>query len=148
MSTMRLVLKSDPRYLCLVRTMIRSFGHLAGFDEATTHRIALAVDEGCTNIIRHAYSGRLDGDIEVACCVERRAGGGSHLVVRLLDRGCPMVACDPTALDRKDPLVPGGLGIHLMRDLMDDVRFATGPDGCNLLELSVACPEQPGMADL
>jgi anti-sigma regulatory factor (Ser/Thr protein kinase) len=138
--SVRLTLQSDPRHLCLVRAMVRSFGSLAGFDDALTHRITLAVDEGCTNIIRHAYGGRADGEIAVTCSLEALQDGALRLVVRLLDHGAPAPGDEPLARDRTDPLVPGGLGIHLMRDIMDTVRFLRDPDGGNVLELGLLCP--------
>ena len=78
-------LRSDPRYLCLVRAMIGSFASLMGFDDATIHRLTLAVDEGCTNIIRHAHGGSPDGDIEVTCRAESLPDGRRQMVVRLVD---------------------------------------------------------------
>ena len=135
-----LVLKSDPRYLCLVRAMVRSFGSLCGFDDGLTHRITLAVDEGCTNIIRHAYGGRSDGEIEVSCALEED-GPVRRLVVRLVDSGLPIDRARARAA--RDPLVPGGLGLQLMGDIMDTVRFLTRDDGRNLLELALACPTRP-----
>ena len=138
-----LKLKSDPRNLCLVRAMIRSFGGLVGFDEALAHRITLAVDEGCTNIIRHAHGGNPEGDIEVTCRVEELAAGGRRLIVSLIDDGKPIDCGAPPTPLPPDPLTPGGLGLQLMRDIMDDVRFSVSVDGRNLLELTLACPEMP-----
>lgn len=138
-----LQLRSDPRYLCLVRAMIGSFGALMGFDEATIHRLTLAVDEGCTNIIRHAHGGSPDGDIEVTCRAESLPNGRRQMVVRLVDDGRPIDGQRLPDCKASDPLVPGGLGLQLMRDIMDDVRFTVCADGRNALELTLRCPDPP-----
>jgi len=134
-------LKSDARYLCLVRAMIGSFGGLMGFGADHVHRIILAVDEGCTNIIRHAHGGRPDGDIEVTCRAELLPSGRRQLVVVLVDDGSPAEDARLCAGAASDPLTPGGLGLKLMRDIMDDVRFSRSEDGRNRLELTLACPD-------
>ena len=134
-------LRSDPRYLCLVRAMVRSFGSLAGFDDGGTYRITLAVDEGCANIIRHAYGGRPDGEMEVSCEL-RESGADRSLVIRLLDRGKPVDLQRVTTRERRDPMLPGGLGLHFMYDIMDTVDFLTEEDGANVVQLCLACPAQ------
>lgn len=135
-------IQSDPRYLGLVRGVVGAFGALMGFDEALVHRIRLAVDEGCTNIIRHAHGGCADGHIEVTCQARLLPTGRRQLVVLLSDDGQPLdcLALEPTA-QATDPLIPGGLGLQLMRDIMDDVRFSRSEDGRNLLELTLLCPD-------
>ena len=132
-----LQLRSDPRYLCLVRAMIGSFGALMGFDDAAIHRITLAVDEGCTNIIRHAHGGSSDGGIEVTCRAELLPDGAWKLVVRLVDDGAQNDGRFSPAEGATDPLVPGGLGLALMRDIMDDVRFSVCDDGRNLVHRTI-----------
>jgi anti-sigma regulatory factor (Ser/Thr protein kinase) len=53
-------LTSDPRYLRFVRILAGEGATLAGFDEEHRDRIELAVVEGFTNVIRHAYGGARD----------------------------------------------------------------------------------------
>lgn len=141
-SEARLEIPSDPRHLCLVRAMVRSFAELAGFGGRQIDRIALAVDEACANVIRHAYDGRRDGALAVTCMVAATGTSARRLLVRLEDRGCEPRGGTLRVADREDPLVPGGLGLRLMHDIMDDVTFARSPDGCNVLELGLACPPE------
>ena len=129
---------SHPRNLCLVRAMVRSFAELAGFGGRQLDRIALAVDEACANVIRHAYGGRDDGDMTVTCALEQ-GGDGAHLVVRLLDHGlAPGAELAPRVPGAE--LSPGGLGLRLMHDIMDAVTFGRAHDGGNLLVLTLRCP--------
>ncbi len=98
-----------------------------GFSGAQLSRIELAVDEACSNIIQHAYEGRDDGDIRVGV----RAEPGRRIVISLDDTGKPfdpdgMPDHDPSATNTLDDLKVGGLGIYLMRQAMDEVRFEFG----------------------
>ena len=132
---LRIKLASDPRYLCLVRTVVRSLCALAGCDEVRTHGITLAVDEACANVIRHAYGGAPEGSVEVSFELEGTQSE-QRLVIHVLDQGCPP---DPDRVARRelDTTVPGGLGLHFIRGVMDDVEFRTSDCGGNVLILSV-----------
>ena len=83
-------------------------------------RLDLAVEEWATNVCRHAYRGE-DGSISVT--VRRE---GPRLVVELSDDGNPF---DPTAAAEPDvslPLTeraPGGLGLLLMRRMVDELSY-------------------------
>jgi anti-sigma regulatory factor (Ser/Thr protein kinase) len=133
---LRVKLASDPRYLCLVRTVVRSLCALAGCDEARTHGITLAVDEACANVIRHAYGGATDGTVEVSFHLED-AASERRLVIHVLDRGCPPNPDRVSKPREVDPTVPGGLGLHFIRGVMDAVEFRTSVCGGNVAILSV-----------
>jgi sigma-B regulation protein RsbU (phosphoserine phosphatase) len=93
--------------------------------------IVMAVDEACQNIIRHAYAGRGDGEIVLE--IER---AGEELLVSLRDFA-PTV--DPSRVQPRDlaDLRPGGLGTHLIREVMDGASFAPAPPGGgNLFRMS------------
>ncbi len=82
----------------------------------------LAVDEAATNIIVHGY-GECGGSIAVS--VERLA---DELIVQLRDEADPFDPHCVPAPDLRMPLEergPGGLGIFLMRQLVDEVRHRT-----------------------
>lgn len=144
-SLVSLKLRSDPRMLAVVRAVVRSFGAVAGFDEARVAAIALAVDEGCANIIRHAYGGRTDGDVEMTCGLSRREDGSTRLIVRLHDRGQPAPReCVEQPCRHKDLNEPGGLGVRLIHEVMDGVEFEPSDDEGNTLLMWVACPAVPG----
>jgi serine/threonine-protein kinase RsbW len=97
----------------------------AGLDEDATFHVQLACDEACTNIIEHAYGGESEGEIAVSWQINRRT-----LTITLKDRGrpfnpdkveSPSIPQDP---DEIDQLKIGGLGLHFMRRLMDEVTFS------------------------
>ena len=103
----------------------------AGIDESCRTDIVMAVDEACQNVIRHAYSGKPPGDVELT--LEHR---NAEVTVWLRDFAPPV---DPACLDQGrdlDDVRPGGLGTRFMRELMDEVSFADPPaGGGNLLRL-------------
>jgi serine/threonine-protein kinase RsbW len=103
-----------------------------GVDAATIPDVVLAVDEAATNIILHGYQGQ-EGIIEIE--VEQE---GDALVVRLRDEAVPF---DPTSVPLPDLTVPleqrapGGLGIYLIRQVMDEVAYRITSQGGNELTL-------------
>jgi anti-anti-sigma factor len=107
----------------------------AGLDEHAVWEVQLAVDEAATNIILHAYGDRgMDGLITV-----RTEFTGHEFVINMRDTGTPF---DPNNVPKPDLTSPleerttGGLGLYLMRKLMDRVEFHFDPAGYNLLTMS------------
>ena len=98
-----------------------------GFDELQINRIELAVDEACSNIIDHAYGG-LRGEITIEVNGERNR----NLLIVITDQGKPF---DPSSVQEYvpssslDDAKVGGLGLHLMRQTMDQVCFEFGVPG-------------------
>lgn len=93
--------------------------------------LTLAVEEAASNVIAHGYKGKGG---ELAISFEMLNGTA---MICLRDRAKPF---KPGKVNRPDTAVPledrplGGLGLHLMYQLMDEVRYETLPDG-NLLTM-------------
>jgi len=120
-----------PSELRSVREAVRREALAQGCAPDCAGDVVAAVDEACQNIIRHAYAGREGGEIVLE--LER---AGEELVVSLRDFAPPV---DPSRVRPRDldDLRPGGLGTHLIRELMDDAGFAPPPpDGGNLFRMS------------
>jgi serine/threonine-protein kinase RsbW len=105
----------------------------AGMDNTEVCAVELAVDEACTNIIEHAYGLDKGGEIECTC-----TAANDCLTVILRDHGKPFNLSSVTEPDlssglEKRPL--GGLGVYLMRQLMDEVRFEALGEAGNLLTM-------------
>lgn len=83
--------------------------------------LELAVEEACANIIEHAYAGS-DGSFSVEFATR-----GADVLITLQDRG---QAFDPGTIEPPDIHAngedrrAGGLGLHLMKTLMDEVEFS------------------------
>lgn len=96
----------------------------SGLNETAVFHIELACDEACTNIIEHAYGGEDKGDINISWQLKDAA-----FTITFHDNGrsfdpdaVPKPTLPPTPPDI-DNVKVGGLGIHFMRQLMDDVHF-------------------------
>jgi serine/threonine-protein kinase RsbW len=115
-----------------VREFVRSTAAGLAVDPDTVTDVLLAVDEAVTNIIVHGYRG-CGGIIELS--VKRT---DEALVVRLRDECDPFDPCCVAPPDLGVPLEqrrPGGLGIHLMRHMVDEVHHRTTGEGGNELTL-------------
>ena len=120
---LKLVMPSDPRYLAAVRGAIAPLAAAMGWDEAECRAIALALDEAIANVIRHAYHNRTDGRIELDCCQNVEG-----LEITMLDQG---EAPDKSKICARaiDCEQVGGLGTHIIKDVMDSVSYQATPAG-------------------
>ena len=113
-----------------IRTFVGNQAREAGLNAKDIYSVQLATDEAASNIIEHAYDGQPNGMFEVSC--EFRE---DRLTITLLDHG---KAFDPSQVeepnlkaDLSDRKI-GGLGIYLMRKLMDEVRYDSTQAGNRL----------------
>jgi anti-anti-sigma factor len=111
----------------------------AGLDDHAVWEVQLAVDEAATNIILHAYGDNdLDGPLIIKSALR-----GDEFTIHLHDKGAPF---DPDAVPAPDLTSPveerktGGLGVYLMRTLMDRVEFQFDVDGYNVVTLVKRLP--------
>jgi serine/threonine-protein kinase RsbW len=104
-----------------------------GLEDSAAWPLQVALDEILSNIVRHARPGLMAGVIDIA--VERR---GDAVQMTVADDG---PAFDPLQLPEPDvsaPLEdrhPGGLGVHLVRKLMDRVEYVR-TEGRNRLTMT------------
>lgn len=128
-----IIVESTTANLVVVRTFVTEAALRSGIDEDTTNRIVMAVDEACTNIIRHAYKNISSNPIEV-CIIQSK----NKFEVVITDYGKPF---DPNSIkepDIKDNLKnykKGGLGMFLIRALMDEVDFRRDEGQKNVVRL-------------
>jgi serine/threonine-protein kinase RsbW len=105
----------------------------AGFDNGTVYQVRLAVDEACSNIIKHAYGGEGRGVIECSCHTR-----DDDLTVVLRDQGQPF---DPESVPPPnlsgdlEERTGGGLGLYFIREIMDEVDFDSESEAGNVLTL-------------
>ena len=117
-----------------IRSFVANIAQKSGFCEDDIYKIELAVDEACSNVIKHAYkNGKKNGiDIEIAV-------DGKKLTIVITDHG---VGFDLNKILKKDmdkyiaEMKPGGLGIHLIRTLMDEVAFESVPGEKTVVKMS------------
>lgn len=104
----------------------------AGAGDAAWQALRLAVDEACSNVIAHGYRGAV-GTIRLAVAV-----GDGRAVVTVTDAAPPF---DPALVPPPDLDAPwaerraGGLGWHLLRSVVDEVRYQPAGERGNVLTL-------------
>lgn len=114
----------------------------AGFDSDTIFHMELCCDEASTNIIEHAYGGEDVGIIDVSYTVD-----DGSFTIQLCDEGQPFNpdtvppppdingdlanGAEPDEVTQQ--LQVGGLGLHFIRNLMDEVYYTFDPDHGNTM---------------
>ncbi len=129
MSAKTLKVKSKTENLSPIRDFISSAALDLNIPKDIIENIILAVDEACTNIIKHAYKYSPDGEILI-----KVKPSTSKFVVSIVDNG---ISFEPETIPEPDlqkyyrQRKVGGLGIYLMRSLMDSVKYISKPGKYN-----------------
>lgn len=130
----RLTVFSEPACVPIVRCAVEKLCELVELPGNVIGEIAVAVDEALGNIIRHAYAQTAGGPIHVSLSV-RQVCRQPRLVIRLRDFGHP---ADPRRIRSRDlsQVRPGGLGVHIMKQCMDSVRYQKARGGGTMLTMT------------
>jgi serine/threonine-protein kinase RsbW len=123
---------AELKNLAAIRDFVRESAAVLDVAPAIISDLLLAVDEAATNVIIHGYRGQ-QGTIEIE--VKREA---ADIVVHVRDKAPPFDPTDVPSPDLTRPLEerpPGGLGIYLIRQYMDEVIYRLMPQGGNELTL-------------
>ncbi len=134
MAPRTLHIESRTERLIAVREFVSNAAREFGFNEEEIGKIALAVDEACTNVIKHAY--RYDPNKEITVTIRRKNGA---FEVSILDSGAgfdPGRIPTPDMKEYRAHYRRGGLGIYLMNSLMDKVEYGNGPGRRNEVRLT------------
>jgi len=116
-----------------IREFVAQAAKDAGFDESVVYAIQLAADEASSNIIEHAYKEDPSGEIECSCSED-----DENLVIIFRDHGCyfnPSKVPEPVLTGNLNERQVGGLGLYLIRQLMDEVHYESLGEAGNVLIL-------------
>ncbi|MDP2680821.1 MAG: SpoIIE family protein phosphatase [Rhodoferax sp.] len=130
---------ADPACLKDMRHRVRQLVTDAGGSESITEAIVVALNEACMNVIQHGYQGDAEQEYELQVAYNKNR---NVMVFELLDHA-PRV--DPARIKSRslDDVRPGGLGVHFIGELMDEMAFCEPPPGYgNLLHMSVRLDKQ------
>lgn len=131
--TFSLQVPSSTQNLALIREFVTSVGAQAGLDQGEIGKLELAVDEACANVIEHAYDH--DATKEV---VVRANFNEDEVRISVIDSGRGF---DPKSIPQADLELlvaerrSGGLGMRLMKTLVDEVRYEFEPGQKNELHM-------------
>lgn len=132
MLTETLVLKNDVHEVTRLSSFMKSATGKLGVEASLARQLRLAVEEAVVNVIEYAYPIGTEGDITIKMTYD-----GYILRFRIIDAGVPF---DPTEKEKADITLSaedrqiGGLGILLVRELMDSINYER-EDGKNILTL-------------
>ncbi len=130
-NTMRI--RSQPCELAAVRDCLELRACEIGFSSDDVSGIILAVDEALANVIRHGYGGACEKPIDVEIgCIEASARAGICILIR--DYGKQVDPADIVGRPLED-VRPGGLGVHIIRSIMDEVDYRPADGGGMLLTM-------------
>jgi serine/threonine-protein kinase RsbW len=151
---------AETRVLGLIRAMVTSLAREMGFDAEGVDKIELAVDEACSNVIRHAYrhlgvspdlppERRKAPPPGVQCVLKLRAYvAPDHIRIQIIDHGIGMRNSPPGVStvheyisERKGA---GGLGNFIIRNFMDEVHYDYPEQGTILTMKKYLVPAAQG----
>ena len=112
-----ITIPSHPKYLSVVRTVTVKIGQLYEINETIIEDIKLAIDEACTNIIKHAYKGDTSKKIILKYKISKKS-----FKVIIEDSGCKS-NIDVMKGRSLEEVRPGGLGIHFIKRVFDTFEF-------------------------
>ena len=128
-----LTLKNDIAEVDKLSEFQKAVYEKMGMEKSLSRQMQLAVEEAVVNVIDYAYTKGTEGIIEVNIMSD-----GHRMKVKITDSGVPF---DPTAKEKADTSLSaedrqiGGLGILLVRELMDAINYEHA-DGKNILTLT------------
>ncbi len=122
----KLCIETDLSKLQEIREYVVSCSINFGFDDSDAQNIALAVDEACTNLIKYSFN--FDTTKQICISIETKK---NEFTVLISDNGSSFNPLNVTAPNMNEyfrKMKPGGLGILIMRSVMDDISYKPSTD--------------------
>jgi len=110
----------------IIRDFVKKIAVKEGFKQEEVDKIVLASDEACANVIEHAYDKKDEKKLDIAIKIDYQ-----KLTVIITDQGKSFDPANIKEPDMKEYLAElrvGGLGIYLMKTLMDEVDYKVDKD--------------------
>jgi serine/threonine-protein kinase RsbW len=131
LSRLRLTINSDLRDVVLIGLAVNKICEHLQMDEVEAYRVELCAVEAATNAIRHAYSNQPGNEVSITLAVH-----GKRLEVEVADNGLAMLAAQVARLSHgsevldfdpadRSSLPEGGMGLQIMREVMDEISYQT-----------------------
>jgi serine/threonine-protein kinase RsbW len=131
--TFTLKLPSDTENLAMIRDFVNGIGVRAGMPASEVAKLEMAVDEACANVIEHAYGPEVTKEVSVKATIDEET-----VQIDVVDTGkgfdpgtISQLNLDQLVAERKS----GGLGMRLMKTLMDEVHYEMIPGQKNELRM-------------
>lgn len=118
--------RATTKNLSVIRDFVSDHAESHGFSPNHIADIRLAVDEACTNIIKHAYKNDASKELNIQIEVDEQ-----KLIVTIMDKGEGFdvrTYQKPNIRKQIKEKRRGGMGVHLMLQLMDEVTYQVKND--------------------
>jgi len=125
--------KSQTKNLILIREFVKDFLASKNISNEDVNKIILAIDEACTNKIKHAYNCDETKDVIIKLKLSE-----NEFVAEISDFGLPFNPEEVPIPDLKENYAQkksGGYGIYLIKKVMDEVKYDFNQDGENKIIL-------------
>ncbi len=136
-ANVRFIFPGNTSQLELIRLTTKKItSYLPAFSEDDREDVALAIDEACTNVVTHSYLEGKKGNIKVEYQLEPEI-----LTISILDegeKGQQFSLDDLSPVDKEEylkTLSRGGLGVHIIKKIMDRVEYTVSPGESNRLTM-------------
>lgn len=125
---------SSPKSLPVVRAAVEQMAAQEGLSKKDAHGLVLSIDEALANVIKHGYEGRNDQPVTITLAPIRADDGRQGISVIVRDMGKQV---DPQNICGRDldDVRPGGLGVHIIRAMMDEAEYSCPADGGMMLRM-------------
>jgi serine/threonine-protein kinase RsbW len=119
--TIRVTIPSNPKYLRALRSLVNEVTHEMGFYIKTRNEVTHAINEACTNVIKHSYENDHEKEIIISLTNKH-----DHLEVTIKDFGKKV---HPARIRSRKlhEVRPGGLGVYFIKQSMDEVWYDMSP---------------------
>lgn len=116
---------TSPNWFRTIRQLITTSSTLCGFDERIAGQITMAVDEALCNIHRHGYHGT-SGAVTLRVTTSHTP---STTIEICIEDEAKQVDVNNIKSRNLEDLRPGGLGVHLIKTIMDEVNWSKSDTG-------------------
>ena len=129
----QLIIHNKVEEISQLAEFIDQISEKKNLDFSLATALNLALEEAVANVVLYAYPKDSDGIVEIGALL-----GEDNIEISITDSGTPF---DPTAMPDADITLSaedrkiGGLGIHLVRNIMDSVKYER-IDGKNILTMT------------
>jgi serine/threonine-protein kinase RsbW len=125
---------SDIRRMPDLRLQMRQWAEARGWTEPQVGELVLALDEAVSNIIRHGYDGQPQHKILIKAQGIHDVAKGEGVEIHVRDFGKQTDPAEIRGRDLQD-VRPGGLGVHIMRAMVNQVEYQRASGGGMLVVL-------------
>jgi serine/threonine-protein kinase RsbW len=132
----KLSVSSDTTNLELIREFVSKIARRTELNSERINEVEMAVDEACCNVIEHAYQNNAQKTLTIEIKIKEKE---KQFIVDIIDRSDKEF--DPSEVKKVDlkkfikERRKGGLGVHLIKNLMDDVHYFSGANKYNRVRL-------------